>query len=178
MEMSALIGRFLDVAAIESGRIKAEPETFPLAPVADHVADRHTARAVAKEIALVRVYPDAPTLVHADKKFTKEILDNLISNALKFSPHGRTVTLRVEPSPEGVVLSVEDQGPGLTEEDRRRLFGRFARLSARPTGGETSTGLGLSIVKHMVEAMGGRIWVDSEPGRGAAFRVALPGGED
>ena len=71
------------------------------------------------------------------------------------------------------LLSVEDQGPGLTDEDKRKLFGRFARLTAQPTGGEASVGLGLSIVKHMVEACGGRIWVDSAPGQGAAFRVAF-----
>jgi signal transduction histidine kinase len=71
-------------------------------------------------------------------------------------------------------FSVVDQGPGLTPEDRQRLFVRFARLSARPTAGEPSAGLGLSIVKHLVEAMGGRIQVESEPGRGATFTVELP----
>ena len=69
---------------------------------------------------------------------------------------------------------VRDQGPGVSAEDRKRLFQKFARLSAQPTGGENSTGLGLSIVKMMAEAMGGRVWCESEPGRGATFIVALP----
>jgi two-component system sensor histidine kinase/response regulator len=71
---------------------------------------------------------------------------------------------------------VRDQGPGLTQEDRERLFGRFTKLSARPTGGETSLGLGLSIVKGMVDAMGGTIRVESLPGEGACFIVDLPKG--
>jgi signal transduction histidine kinase len=95
---------------------------------------------------------------------------------LKFSPSQTRITVRVEALDKRARVSVEDQGPGLTEEDRKKLFGRFSRLSAKPTGGEKSTGLGLSIVKHMVEAMDGRIWVDSEPGHGAAFRVDLPAG--
>ena len=106
-----------------------------------------------------------------------EILDNLISNALKFSTAGTVVHVVVasEPVPH---VTIRDRGQGLTEEDRRRLFEPFARLSARPTAGERSVGLGLHIVKHMADAMGARIRVDSEPGRGAAFRVEFPAGPE
>jgi two-component system, sensor histidine kinase and response regulator len=69
---------------------------------------------------------------------------------------------------------VQDEGEGISQEDMKKLFGKFARLSARPTGGEHSTGLGLSIVKKMVEAMGGRVWCESELGKGATFIVELP----
>jgi signal transduction histidine kinase len=69
---------------------------------------------------------------------------------------------------------VQDEGPGVSAEDQKRLFGRFARLSAKPTGGEPATGLGLSIVKRMVESMNGRVWCESEPGKGALFVVQLP----
>jgi signal transduction histidine kinase len=71
-------------------------------------------------------------------------------------------------------IEIEDQGPGITEADMKKLFGKFARLSAQPTGGEHSTGLGLSIVKKLVEAMNGRVWCESEPGKGAKFIVELP----
>lgn len=71
-------------------------------------------------------------------------------------------------------IEIEDQGPGITEADMKKLFGKFARLSAQPTGGEHSTGLGLSIVKKLVEAMNGRVWCESQPGKGAKFIVELP----
>lgn len=177
MDMSLLIGRFLDISAIEAGTIKAEPEYLDLAGLARHIVDRHQPRALDKGIQLGVQAPEGAVFAWADLKFLKEVLDNLLSNAIKFSPPGSTVTLRVGQEGSWSRVSVEDQGPGLTAADRKKLFGRFARLSAQPTGGEKSTGLGLSIVKHMVDAMDGRIQVDSEPGQGAAFRVDLPARE-
>ena len=173
-DMSTLISRFLDVAAIESGSIQAEQNPIDLVPLIRHILDRFATRAAGKRIALRFDPPQAWMLALGDERFVKEVLDNLLSNALKFSPPDRTVTIRLEPLEAGIRVSVEDQGPGLTADDRLRLFNRFTMLSARPTGGEKSTGLGLSIVKHMVEAMGGRVWVDSETGCGAAFRFELP----
>jgi signal transduction histidine kinase len=76
--------------------------------------------------------------------------------------------------PEGTRCEVQDEGPGLSAEDQKKLFGKFARLSAKPTGGEHSTGLGLSIVKKMVEAMNGKVWCESELGSGATFIVQFP----
>jgi signal transduction histidine kinase/ABC-type amino acid transport substrate-binding protein len=174
LEMSDLVGRFLDIAKIDSGEVKAEPEIFDIAALVQNVARRHHARGKQKGITFNFRFPASGALVLADPKFVKEALDNLLSNAVKFSPPGSTVTLRLETEADRIVTSVEDQGPGLTPQDKEVLFGRFARLSAKPTGGEKSIGLGLSIVKHMVDATGGRIWVDSEPGQGAAFRVELP----
>lgn len=174
LEMSSLLGRFLDIAAIESGQINAEPESVDLTGLVHQVASRHAARAKEKGLELKVDFPQTVVQAWVDNRFTKEVLDNLISNAIKFSPPGKAVTLRCEVMEDSVVVSVEDQGPGLTEEDRQKLFGRFSRLSAQPTGGEKSVGLGLSIVKHMVEGMHGRIWVESEPGNGASFRVELP----
>ena len=174
MEMSALIGRLLDMARIDSGEMKAEPECFDIVELAHRVVERYQTRGEQKGITFVFNFSDNQKQAFADPKFIKEVLDNLVSNAVKFSPPGTAVLLRVERGEHGVITSVEDQGPGLTDQDKKSLFGRFARLSAKPTGGEKSTGLGLSIVKYMVEATGGRIWVDSEPGSGAAFRVELP----
>ena len=172
-EMGGLIGRFLDIAAIDAGNVKALPEPCFLDALARDAAEAHAPQAAQKGIRILPLVPDRAEPAWADPAFVKEILSNLLSNAIKFSPAGKTVTIRVETAGDEVVLSVEDQGPGLTDEDKRRLFGRFARLTAQPTGGEPSIGLGLSIVKHMVEACDGRIWVDSAEGRGAAFCVAF-----
>ncbi|MBS1766219.1 MAG: hypothetical protein JST05_02280 [Acidobacteria bacterium] len=172
-DMNGLIGRFLDIAAIDAGNVLARLEAFPMEMIVREAATAFGPEAAKKGIELATVIQENAPEAWVDPAFAKEIFENLTSNALKFSPGGKTVTLRLEHAGPEVVLSVEDQGPGLTEEDKQRLFGRFARLTAQPTGGEPSVGLGLSIVKHMVDACGGRIWVDSAPGEGAAFRVAF-----
>jgi len=104
----------------------------------------------------------------------RQILDNLISNAVKFSPPGRKVYLNILPKNDNINFSIKDEGPGLTEDDKLNLFGKFKRLSAQPTGDENSTGLGLSIAKKLTEAMNGKIWCESEAGKGAEFIVEFP----
>ncbi len=115
--------------------------------------------------------------ISADRKALDQILDNLISNALKFSTPGTTVRVSVENDPApggGAICKVQDEGPGFSEEDRVEMFHRYRRLSARPTAGEPSTGLGLSIVKKLVQAIGGQIDCESRPGEGATFVLRLP----
>jgi signal transduction histidine kinase len=101
-------------------------------------------------------------------------VDNLVSNALKFSPPGRSVTVRTGATAERAWCRVEDEGPGLREEDHAKLFAAFAQLSARPTAGEKSTGLGLHGVKRLVEAHGGEIKASNAAGGGAVFEVSVP----
>lgn len=113
------------------------------------------------------------TRVVADQLYLNRILDNLISNAIKFSPPERKVTISVGNKHENVLLTVQDEGPGISEEDQEKLYRKFQKLSATPTGGESSTGLGLSIVKTLVEKMGGSITCKSKLGEGTAFSVAL-----
>jgi two-component system sensor histidine kinase/response regulator len=109
-----------------------------------------------------------------DRAAILQILDNLISNALKYSPPKTTVHVHTLPEREHVVVSVRDEGPGINEEDQKKLFQKFSRLSARPTGGESSTGLGLAIVKRLAEAMSGTVQCHSVPGSGATFSLRLP----
>jgi signal transduction histidine kinase len=111
-----------------------------------------------------------------DKTRLREALDNYISNAVKYSPQGKTVTVSLTLAADGkwIEFGVRDQGPGITEEDKPQLFGKFKKLSARPTAGESSTGLGLSIVKAIVELHGGQVGCDSTPGQGAYFWARLP----
>ena len=108
------------------------------------------------------------------RNVTVQVLDNLVSNAVKYSPPGRNIFVRLNQAAEAIRCQVQDEGPGLSAEDQKKLFGKFARLSAKPTAGEPATGLGLSIVKKMVEAMNGRVWCESEPGQGATFVVEFP----
>lgn len=111
-----------------------------------------------------------------DKTRLREAFDNYISNAIKYSPPGKAVTVSLAPTADGrwIEFGVRDQGPGLTDEDKSKLFGKFKKLSARPTAGESSTGLGLSIVKAIIELHGGQVGCDSVPGQGAYFWAQLP----
>jgi signal transduction histidine kinase len=102
------------------------------------------------------------------------ILDNLISNAIKYSPPGKQIWIRINGEPDSVVCSVRDEGPGLSFEDQARLFQRGVRLSAVPTGGEPSTGYGLAVAKELITRLGGSIWCNSQPGAGACFSFRLP----
>jgi two-component system sensor histidine kinase/response regulator len=120
------------------------------------------------------VLPEEPVVVRADRRALGQILDNLLSNAIKFSNEGRQITVTVQAMKHAAECLVEDEGPGFTAEDKTRMFRRYGRLSARPTAGEPSTGLGLSIVKKLVETMEGELTCDSVPGQGATFIVRLP----
>jgi two-component system sensor histidine kinase/response regulator len=127
-----------------------------------------------KMLQLDLVLPKEPVMVSADRTALGQVLDNLLSNAVKFSPPGKKITLSVQTADGSAESLVQDQGPGFSEEDKPRMFRRYGRLSARPTGGEPSTGLGLSIVKKLVQNMGGELTCDSVPGEGTTFRVRLP----
>lgn len=112
-------------------------------------------------------------VVMADRLYLSRILDNLLSNAIKFSEKEKNVTVSIENSGEQVLLTVTDEGPGISEEDQKKLYLKFQKLTARPTGGESSTGLGLSIVKTLIEKMGGSISCKSQLDKGAAFTISL-----
>jgi signal transduction histidine kinase len=113
-------------------------------------------------------------LIRANCKWVKIILDNLVSNAIKYSPEGVPVQVDLEIRESAVRVKVTDQGPGILPEERPLLFRQFSRLSSRPTGGESSSGLGLYIVKTMADKLGGSVGVDSDPGQGSCFWVELP----
>ncbi|NJM24816.1 MAG: tetratricopeptide repeat protein [Bacteroidia bacterium] len=112
--------------------------------------------------------------VLTNKDYLHRIVDNLVSNAIKFSPQGKNVYVETKKNGQTFSISVRDEGPGMTDEDKKHLFKKFQRLSAKPTGGELSTGLGLAIVKQLVTQLDGNITVESVPSKGAAFEVVLP----
>jgi len=129
-------------------------------------------QAARKQIALEVDAPKGNAAIDAAR--FAQVIDNLISNAIKFSPSGTTVRIAVRFEADHFVFSVQDQGPGIPAADRALMFRSFQKLSAQPTGGEKSTGLGLAIVKKIVDAHGGTIAVDDAPGGGALFTVTTP----
>jgi signal transduction histidine kinase len=175
--MSQLVTKLLDVHAIESRRLDLQLAPVDLAEVVHTLRLSYEGMARAKAIRIELEVPGEGLPALADPTHLREILENLVSNAIKFTPPGppeRHLWIRARREADLAILEVQDQGPGFTEEDKQQAFESFARLSARPTAGEDSTGLGLSIVKRLVEAMGGTILLDSEAGRGATFRIELP----
>lgn len=178
-KMRDLLDRFLGERAIEEGRLELQPETHEVDGLLSAAVAAHRSGAQQKGISLAHIPTIVPSWVHADRKALGQILDNLISNALKFSPPGHPIEVRSHlwEGPGGgrfVHLEVADAGPGIREEDFAGLFEKFTRLSARPTAGESSTGLGLFIVKQLAEAMGGTVTCRSVPGEGATFTLVLP----
>lgn len=169
----ALITDLLDVNELEE--IKNKPQQNPV-DVAALLADRVNSfkqAAEQKQITLtLDVHLQQPVL--SDANYIGRILDNLISNAIKFSKPATAVMVAASREGAALRLVVKDQGPGFSETDRRFMFQKFKKLTARPTGGETSNGLGLAIVKTLVERLQGQINLFSEPGQGAVFEVLLP----
>jgi signal transduction histidine kinase len=175
--MHHLITNLLDVNAIEEGRFLTKLERCDLAKLTKSGVEQNLPNAERKEIALV-FEPGGEFAVRADPNATTQILDNLISNAVKYSPKRTTVSIRAYIERGHACVAVQDEGPGISEADRAKMFGKFARLSARPTGGESSNGLGLSIVKRLAEAMSGTVECQSKLGEGSTFIVRLPVWDD
>jgi signal transduction histidine kinase len=171
--MFQLIKDLLDANAIEQGKFTSNIKPCDLRLLAAECAANNQTHATRKEIVLV-TEESAPVWGLVDRNAALQILDNLISNALKFSPLKSTVQVLVTAENGYAAIGVKDQGPGLSAEDQEKLFRKFTRLSAQPTGGESSTGLGLSIVKKLAESMSGTVLCRSVLGEGATFVLRLP----
>ena len=171
--LALLLGDLSELSRIESGAMRLEPVRLDLdaflASLQEDFASRHGASGVRLEV--VKEAPEGTMLV-ADPLRLSQILENLISNAVKFSPEGGTVGLRMTVSPQGHRWEVSDQGPGIPEAEQGRIFERFYRAQAAKA--KPGTGLGLAIVKHLCRLMGGEVTVESRPGEGARFCVMLP----
>ena len=172
--MTTLISQILEAEALESGRLELELRPVDLEALARSVVSHHRQSAEAKQQQIVFAAEEADLRVAASTDWMREALENLVSNAVKYSPHGKTIWVDVAAGPEGVRFSVRDEGPGIQPLEQALLFKKFQRLSTRPTGNESSTGLGLSIVKLIVELHGGTVWAESAPGVGSTFFIELP----
>ena len=175
--MLRLLNELLDVSQIEAGKFTMNPVSAPVGPFLRDTVRWHQQLAQAKGTEVLLELA-AEGEIQADFTRLRQVMDNLISNAVKFSAPGSKVYLRARQTEIGWRFEVQDQGPGLSDKDKQQLFQHFARLSARPTGGEKSTGLGLAITRQIVEAHGGEIGVDSILGNGATFWVTLPTNPD
>lgn len=174
--MLRLLDDLLDVSQIEAGQLNLDLQSFDLVALLRHNLALNRVLAGRKQIA-IRFKTEFPTHhILADASKIEQILNNLIGNAIKFSSPGSPVDVQFNADSDNVSITVGDQGPGIPPADLPKLFKPFSRTSVRPTAGEKSTGLGLAIVRRIVEGHGGRIWVESEVGRGSRFIFSLPKG--
>lgn len=171
--MLTLLNDLLDVTQIESGRLDLKPTEVNVRKFMGEAVHRHSQIAAPKGTTIV-LEDVADGFVEVDPDRLRQVIDNLISNAVKYSPAGSTVWVQAHCQNGQWRISVRDEGPGIRPEEREKLFTEFGKLSSRPTGGESSTGLGLAITRRIITAHGGTIGVDSEPGQGATFWFMLP----
>lgn len=171
--MFRLVHELLDVSAIENKGTQLCFEPADLNEFVGRIVANQQSRAEAKGLKLTFRPASGPVLASIDGERLYQSVSNLLDNALKFTPAGRAVDVTVATEGEHVRITVQDQGPGLRPEDFARLFQPFQKLSATPSSGESSTGLGLYIAREWVVQHGGRIEVDSLPGEGTAFIITL-----
>lgn len=172
-QMFELINNLLEVNAIESNKIHLSMETLNLKPILLAVLSGYEHHAQTKHIKICLESDDCCE-AYIDEIVFRQVFDNLVSNALKYSPLHAEVIIRLKQLENTILCEIQDQGLGLSATDQEQLFNKFARLTPRPTANEHSTGLGLFIVKKLVEAMNGRVSCCSELGKGSTFIVELP----
>jgi len=173
-QLTQMVDDLVADAMADALDITIRREPVDISMLVEEVAEANRPLAARKKQTItVSAPPNHAAMCDADR--LREAIDNLVSNAVKYSPIGGAIDLLVAQTAGGIMVEVRDQGAGLSPEDISRLFGRFQRLSAKPTAGESSTGLGLSIVKRIVDLHGGQITVESPgPGKGATFKLTLP----
>ncbi|HOK14903.1 MAG TPA: HAMP domain-containing sensor histidine kinase, partial [Candidatus Kapabacteria bacterium] len=161
------------ILALETTKLELNIETVQIGDIVEDVVNRNFVSAKSKNIEMTYDVSKNLPEIEIDAQKIDEVLDNLISNAIKFTQKGGKVHVRSYLDENKVIVEVNDNGLGLTEDDIKRAFQR-GKLSAQPTGGESSTGLGLWIVKKLVDAHNGRVWVKSTLGKGSSFAFSLP----
>ncbi len=171
--LSRMINRILDTRAIESEISEYIYEKIDIKPILDQTVASILPLAERKKIEMKIPKQFMMTHVKGNAHYIRLVLENLISNSIKFSPQEKSVTVTLNREDYKAIVSIKDEGPGLTEEDHTKLFTEYASLSAKPTGNEKSTGLGLSIVKKYVDIMEGSIWCESTHGDGATFFLSF-----
>src|SRR5690348_14866558 len=172
--LTSMVDHLISDAMADAFDITIRREPVDVAALVAEVADSNLPSAVSKQQTIsVSAPPNIVTMCDTDR--IREAIDNLFSNAIKYSPIGGKITVAVTHEGTNTVIRISDQGAGLSPEDLGRLFGRFQRLSAKPTAGESSTGLGLSIVKRIIDMHGGEVTAESGgPNKGSTFTIVLP----
>lgn len=169
----SMVRNLLDTRKFDEKEIELKESALDFAHVVTSLVKHYQTIAEKKKIE-IELTVSGDTNIRGDKTYLGRIVENLLSNAVKFSPENKKIDCLLVRKNNSIEFSVKDEGPGISKEDQQKLFQRFHSLSARPTGGESSTGLGLFIAKTIIDKMGAEIFCESEVGRGAKFVLRLP----
>lgn len=181
--LSRLINDLLDVSRLEAGQMNLKPSKFPMTGLIQHVVATVETWAGNKGIKLKTDFPGVDTVeLEADPDRLTQVITNLVGNAVKFTPDGGTITVELRkdildssiPGEKCLEIGVRDTGIGIAPEDQKKIFDKFVQVGLVQPAGVSSSGLGLTITKEIVELHGGRIWVESEPGKGSRFAFRIP----
>jgi signal transduction histidine kinase len=172
--LTELIDNLLDASRLQAGALELQFVEVALDELAERVADRFRPQ-TDRHFIVVDFPPDFP-LVQGDPRRLEQVLANLASNAIKYSPQGGTIRISGRTTPREVIVTVTDEGVGIPLDEQERIFERFYRTSQAVARQTPGTGLGLYLARAIVEAHGGRIWVESIPGRGSSFSFSVPRG--
>jgi signal transduction histidine kinase len=170
--MTRLVSDLLDIARFEGGDFRVAREEHDAAAVVKEAIDTFIPLAAARDLRLDADLPAGPVHAWFDHHRVLQVLSNLLRNAVHFTPPGGTITVKVAREAHGCRISVADTGIGIPASQQARIFDRFQQLRSADRRG---LGLGLYIAKRIVDAHGGRIWVESQPGVGSTFSFTLPG---
>jgi len=171
--MLQLVEDLLDVSMFETGQMRIQPERQSLESIVDQAVLLHSASASKKQIQLLKESKIDDSEAYFDKRLMSRVLDNLISNAIKFSPSNTKVKIAIESDSDQLHFYVEDEGPGIPENEFDQLFKEFGRTSNQPTAGESTSGIGLFVTKRIIQRHGGTISVENRSPKGTRFTVAL-----
>lgn len=169
--MGEMIKRVLDINAIEAQKINLKMEAVDLGETLEMTAQNFQIITDQKKVGVKKNIEHKRHYAHVDKNYLIQVVENLLSNAIKFSTPNNNIYLDVLSEDGKEMIKIKDEGPGISEEDQKKMFTKFQKLSAKPTANESSTGLGLSIAKKYIEAMQGKIWCESAIGNGATFII-------
>jgi len=172
--MLTLLNELLDVATIEAGELKIHKEPYNLTELVEKAVYLNNINAARKNTKIVFSPPDEAPIIRMDQAKIRQVMDNLLSNAVKYSPPGATIHVRISGYHPAFTVAVQDQGPGIPENEHNQLFKDFTTLSSKPTGGEKATGLGLAICRKIIEAHRGAITATNLPQGGCEFSIMLP----
>lgn len=169
--MVAMVDRILDVKSLEAKKDQLNLEKVELSELIKNTYHSYESKIKNKNL---KVHLNLTRIqAEVDRQYLLQVIENLLSNAIKFSPQGKSIFLNLWVHNGKAHIGIKDEGPGISLDDQKKLFHKYQQLSAKPTGGESSTGLGLSIVKKYTELMNGSVWCESEPGKGAKFVVTF-----